>query len=156
MLNLFKLTPAYSATDDSIYVVRNTSSIVNKLVLFIPGGFNSPKDYSLVCQYAASLGFHKFSLAYPNNLGAAPFGTSADSLVFNKYRQEICFGTPLSNAVTVDSLNSIYKRTLNLLGYLSNAYPLNNWSRFLTNANQINCSKIVSADHSQGSGHACY
>ena len=37
---------------------------------------------------------------------------NADSLAFDKYRQVFAFGTPLSDIVSVDTLNSIYTRTL--------------------------------------------
>ena len=71
------------------------------------------------------------SLSYPNNVATAPLGASSDSLVFDKYRQELCFGTPLISVVSVDTLNSIFTRTLKLIQYLALTYPLQNWEQYL-------------------------
>ena len=152
----FETNSNYSSLEDSNYIVRNTTLHLNKLVLFIPGSFSSAKDYSVFCQYPASIGFDVISLAYPNGVGTAPLGSSSDSLVFNKYRQEICFGTPVSSYVSVDTLNSIYIRTLNLLNYLSVTFPADNWGQYLLTPTSIDWSKIILSGHSQGSGHACY
>jgi hypothetical protein len=146
----------YLSTEDSNYVVRNTTINLNKLVLFLGGSFSSPDDYSIFCQYPATLGFDVISLSYPNNVATAPLGTSSDVLVFDKYRQEICFGTPLSAAVSVDTLNSIYTRTLKLIQYLALTYPLQNWGQYLATPTTLDWSKIIVSGHSQGSGHACY
>jgi hypothetical protein len=126
------------------------------LVLFLGGSFSSPDDYSLFCQYPATLGFDVISLKYLNDIAAFPSGTSADSLSFNKYRQELCFGTPVSPLVVVDTLNSIYTRTLKLVQYLALTYPLQNWGQYLATPTTLDWSKIVVSGHSQGSGHACY
>ena len=146
----------YSATEDSNYVVRNTSTNLNKLVLFLGGSFSSPDDYNVFCQYPATLGFDEVSLSYPNNVATAPLGSSSDAFVFDNYRQELCFGTPLSSAVSVDTLNSIYTRTLKLIQYLALIYPLQNWGQYLISSTTLDWSKIILAGHSQGSGHACY
>jgi pimeloyl-ACP methyl ester carboxylesterase len=146
----------YSAIEDSNYVVRNITTNLNKLVLFIGGSYSSPKDYSLFCQYPASIGFDVISLKYPNNVAAFSAGTSSDSLVFNKYRQELCFGTPTTTLLAVDTLNSIYTRTLKLIQYLAFTYPSQNWGQYLATPTTLDWSKIIVSGHSQGSGHACY
>ena len=146
----------YLSTEDSNYVVRNTATNLNKLVLFLGGSYSSPDDYSIFCQYPATLGFDVISLSYPNNVATAPLGASSDSLVFDKYRQELCFGTPLSSAVSVDTLNSIFTRTLKLIQYLTLSYPSQNWGQYLATPTTLDWSKIVLCGHSQGSGHACY
>jgi hypothetical protein len=95
-------------------------------------------------------------LSYLNSVAAASLANSNDSLVFDKYRQEVCFGTPISNDVTVDSLNSIYTRALKLIKYLDVTYPSQNWGQYLASPSSINWSKVIVGGHSQGSGHACY
>ena len=107
----------YSVQDSSHLIVRNTSTQINKLFLFFEGSFCSPKYYSFICKVAANLGYDAISLCYPNNVPVYPLGNSSDSLVFDKFRQEICFGTPQSPFVSVDTLNSIYTRTLKLIQY---------------------------------------
>jgi hypothetical protein len=146
----------YPATDESHYVVRNTKTHLNKLFLFIGGSFSIPKNYNLVCDHAATIGLDVISLSYPNNVAAAPLGSSSDLFIFDNYRDEVCFGNPVSNVVSVDILNSIVTRATKLLNYLKNVYPDQNWGQYLTASNTIQWSKVIVAGHSQGSGHACY
>ena len=148
--------PNYSSNEDSSAVSWNDGAQQNKLFLFI-GGTNSSSstDYNALRLHAANLGFDFINLSYPNSVPAASLANSNDSLVFDKYRQEIVYGTPVSNDVSVDSLNSIYTRTLKLIQYLEATYPSENWGQYLTTSNTIDWSKIIVGGHSQGSGHAC-
>ena len=148
--------PNYSIQDSSHFIVRNTSTQINKLFLFFGGSFSSPGNYRFICRVAANMGYDAISLCYPNNVPVHPLGASFDSLVFDKFRQEICFGTPQSPFVTVDTLNSIYTRTLKLIQYLSETYPSQNWGQYLLSPTTLNWSKIAVSGHSQGSGHAAY
>lgn len=147
----------YSSTEDSSAVSRNTNFHYNKLFLFI-GGTNSSSstDYDALRLHSANLGFDFINLSYPNDVAAASLGDEDDSLAFDKYRQELCFGIPASDAVNVDTLNSIYTRTLKLIQYLDATYPSENWGQYLTSPNTIDWSKIIVGGHSQGAGHACY
>jgi hypothetical protein len=147
----------YSPTEDSNSVSFNPNIQMNKLFLFIGGtGSSSSTDYVALRLHAANLGYHCINLSYPNTVAAASLANSSDSLVFDKYRQEVCFGTPLSNNVSIDSLNSIYTRTLKLLQYLNTTYPSQNWGQFLISSTVPDWSKIIVSGHSQGAGHACY
>ncbi len=148
--------PSYASTDLSHYVVRNTKIHLDKLLLFIGGSFSIPKDYNLVCNHAATIGLDVISLSYPNNVGTAPLGTSNDPLIFDNYRDELCFGNQVSNVVSVDVLNSISTRVTKLLLFLKATYPDQNWGQYLTANNTILWNKVILAGHSQGSGHACY
>jgi hypothetical protein len=149
--------PGYAPTEDSSAVSRNTSFQLNKLFLFFGGtGSSSSTDYNALRLHSANLGFDFINLSYLNNVAAASLANSTDSMVFNKYRQEVCFGTPVSVDVTVDSLNSIYTRTLKLIQYLDLTYPTENWGQYLATSNTLDWSKIIVGGHSQGSGHACF
>ena len=148
--------PNYSLQDSSHLIVQNTSTQINKLFLFFGGSFSIPKHYRFICTVAADLGYDAISLCYPNSVPAHPLGSASDSLVFDKFRQEICFGTPQSPFVTVDTLNSIYSRSLKLIQYLSATYPLQNWGQYLLSSTSLDWSKIVVSGHSQGSGHSAY
>lgn len=149
--------PNYAPTEDSSAVSRNTRFQLNKLFLFIGGtGSSSSTDYNALRLHSANLGFDFINLSYPNNVAAASLANSSDSMVFNKYRQEVCFGTPVSTDVTIDSLNSIYTRTLKLIQYLNLTYPTENWGQYLATSTSLDWSKIIVGGHSQGSGHACY
>jgi pimeloyl-ACP methyl ester carboxylesterase len=148
-------TDAGYVAQDSHYIVYNTSKPVTKLVLFIGGSFSRPGNYNLFCDNAATQGYDVISLCYSNDVAAASLAGNSDSLAFNKYRQEIAFGTSLSPDVSVDSFNSIYTRTLKLLKYLQ-SNSSHDWGQYLINSTAIDWSKIIIAGHSQGSGHACY
>jgi hypothetical protein len=152
-----KLTdPAYSIGDESHFVITNTKVRNNRLLLFIGGSYSTPKEHFIFCEHAASMGFDVISLSYPNGVATASLGVSSDSLIFDHYRQELCFGTPLSNVVSVDSLNSISTRAVKLIQFLKATYPNQNWDQYLNTFNSLSWDRIVVAGHSQGSGHACY
>ena len=146
----------YLSTEKKHYVVRNNQIHLNKLLLFIGGSYSSPEQYKIICDYGASIGLDVISLSYPNNVATAPLGSSSDRFVFDKYRDEICFGNPVSDKVDVNHFNSINTRAVKLLEYLHLQFPDQNWNQYLTSSNTLQWNKIIVAGHSQGSGHACY
>jgi hypothetical protein len=146
----------YSANQESHYVVRNNKNHLNKLLLFIGGSYSIPKNYSLVCDHAATIGLDVISLSYPNDVAAAPLGTSSEKLIFDNYRDEVCLGNQVSSDVSVNSLNCISTRATKLIVFLKNTYPEQNWGQYLTTFNTLQWDKIIMSGHSQGSGHACY
>lgn len=151
-----KATDAAYTTADSHLVARNVSAANQKLLLFIGGTLSKPQQYEFFSLYAAAHGYHVINVSYPNLVITTLLAGSNDSMAFNKFREEICFGTSLSPVVSVDSFNSIYTRTLKLLQYLSETYPQDGWDGFLVSPAQIDWSKVAVAGHSQGSGHAAY
>lgn len=160
-INTFYVKPIltdinYAAVQDSNLVVRNTTTNINKLFLFIGGTGSNTKQYQTISNFAGNLGYDVINLSYPNTVSAASLASSSDSMVFNKYRQEVCYGTPLSPDVTVDTLNCIYTRTVKLINYLNTTYPTQNWNQYLINPTTLDWSKIAVGGHSQGGGHACY
>ncbi len=146
----------YSSSDDDHVITINTVTNNNKLFLFLVGTGSGTSNYFALRNLAADLGYDVISLSYFNDIAAVSLADSTDSMAFNYYRQELCFGTPVSNAVTADTLNSIYTRTLNLLNYLAAEYPAHTWDNYLTSPTTIDWSKVVIGGHSQGSGHAAY
>lgn len=146
----------YSSGDKDHYVIRNSTTHVNQMLLFIGGTSSTPKNYNLFCEHAASLGLDVVSLSYINSVPAASLASKSDILAFDHYREEICFGTQVSEDVEVDALNSLNRRIINLLRYLSGKYPDQNWGQYLSGEEDINWSKVIVAGHSQGAGHAAY
>jgi hypothetical protein len=146
----------YASTDESHYVVRNTKTHLNKLLLFIGGSYSVPKDYNFICDHGATIGLDVISLSYPNGVAAFSMSNSSDPNGFNNFRDEICFGNPVSTIVDVNVLNCITTRATKLLLFLKNTYPDQNWGQYLTATNTILWSKVIVSGHSQGSGHACY
>ena len=147
--------PGYASDEDSSYVLFNNTSPNNRLVLFFGGTGSSPDAYGAFLPYCAELGFHVISLSYLNSVAAASLSSSTDEYAFDNYRQEICFGTPASAAVDVDTLNSVFTRATNLLNYLNTTYPSDGWDNYLSGS-EIDWTNIVVCGHSQGSGHAPY
>jgi pimeloyl-ACP methyl ester carboxylesterase len=160
-VNTFHVKPIltdvnYTAAQDSHLVVRNLTNNLDRLFLFIGGTGSSTQSYQAISNFAGNLGYDVITIAYPNTMAAASLSNSPDSLAFDKYRQELCYGTPLSPAVTVDTLNSIHTRTIKLIQYLNTTYPAQNWGQYLIDPTSLDWSKIVVGGHSQGGGHACY
>lgn len=147
----------YATDQDSSTISINTGTQQGKLYLFLGGtGSSSSSDYNAVRLHAANLGFHFINLSYLNTVAAASLSDDTDISAFDNYRQEICFGTPLSPDVSVDTLNAIYTRTLKLVQYLDANNTSENWGQFLATSNTLDWSKIIVGGHSQGSGHAAY
>lgn len=146
----------YATTQPLHYVVRNNTIHLDKLFLFIGGTDSAPDDYAFFLDHAGKVGLDVLSLSYPNSVPAAALSNIPDSTVFDTYRNEICFGSSVSDQVTVDTLNSIHTRAVKLLIYLDVNYPSQNWGQYLTSENELNWSKIVVGGHSQGAGHAAY
>ena len=145
----------YSRRDKAHYVIEGDNE--NKtLLVFIGGSYSNPKHYARICKHAATIGLDVISLSYRNQVAAAPLGKQDDPLVFDHYRQEICFGNPVSVAVEVDELNPIKTRLEKLLTYLTQNHTEANWGQYLTASNTLQWDKIVFAGHSQGAGHAAY
>lgn len=148
---------AYPTTEDSNYVAINTAvTPLNKLLFYIGGTSSSPKRTTLFLKLAANLGYHVISVTYPNATAIqSACGASADINCYTNFRQEVCFGTPLSSSITIDTLNSLNTRAIKLLQYLNITYPSQNWGQFIV-GNLIDWSKVVTSGHSQGAGNALY
>ena len=148
--------PGYASTEPDHEILFNEALQEGRLFLFFGGTGSPPNSYLGLRNFAAQSGFHCISLSYPNEVAAASLANDPDPLAFDRFRQEIAFGTPISPAVEVDSLNSLYTRTLRLLQYLAANRTSENWNHFLLTEDQIDWSKVILAGHSQGSGHAAF
>ena len=128
----------------------------NKLLLYMVGTINHPANDLYFTKLAANNGYHVISIVYENNTSAkSACFTENDTTCYENFHKEVIFGTPVSNAVNVDSSHSIYNRSIKLLQYLNSNYPSENWGQFY-NGNNINWTSVITAGHSQGSGHATY
>ncbi|NOQ73794.1 MAG: hypothetical protein GQ574_17435 [Crocinitomix sp.] len=147
---------AYNSGEKRHLIFYNNETNVNKLLLFFGGTYSNPETYETFCEHAAELGCHVISLSYPNNVAAASFKESDNIDAFDNFRDEMCFGNPVSDAVNVNELNSVVTRSTKLLQHLAAQYPTQNWGQYLIDGNAPDWSKIMLGGHSQGSGHACY
>jgi hypothetical protein len=153
----WETNPAYTVAQDSHLVVFDPGVAHHgHLLLYIGGTFSQTKNTTLFTSLAASMGYHVIALSYPNDVAIQTACTaSSDPDCHLKFRQEVCFGTPLSSAVSVDSLNSLNTRAVNLLMYLNAQFPAEGWDQF-SSGNQLQWSSIVTSGHSQGAGHALF
>ena len=148
---------AYAAVQDSNYVSVNIGGAGSngKLFVFIPGTGGKPSGYTYIADVAAMLGYHSVIVSYRDTPTVGSVcAPSADSLCYDKYRQQVCFGTPVSTA-GIDTLNSINTRLYNLLVYLNTTYPTSGWGQFISGGHTL-WNKVAVSGHSQGSGHAMY
>lgn len=130
-----------------------------KLLVFMPGVSNRPRDYQLVSREAARLGYHVIGLMYQNSVGVdavckgtlvptPPPECSGDT------RLEILDGVDREfSQVRVSVANSIDNRLTKLLEHLAAQYPDEGWSRFL-DGDGPKWSQIAVAGQSQGAGQA--
>jgi hypothetical protein len=141
----------------STHIARtpDTRTAKKKLLVCIVGTGGRAEGMAALDSFANGLGYHTISLDYENNVISTVCRTSVDSTCFDSFRQEIVFGTPVSDSVHVDSINSIYNRLHQALKTLASRFPSEGWESYLT-ANAINWSRITVCGHSQGAGHAAY
>ncbi|MEC5143837.1 hypothetical protein [Chitinophaga sp. 212800010-3] len=126
---------------------------LHQLLLMIPGTGGHAVDFRTFDSCFAAMGYHVISLDYPNNVITTVCSKSEDSTCFDHFRQEIVFGTPVSDKVAVDSVNCIVSRFRHLLVCL--AKEDKQWQEYVQNG-QPRWDKITVAGHSQGAGHAAF
>jgi Secretion system C-terminal sorting domain len=153
------LTDATITTNlDAHYTYTPSGVAKNKLVLFLPGTGAVPMNYSLFERTCATLGFHSIGLTYPNDVtinGTDVCGSSTDTSCYRKARLEVLTGQDLTTKLDINRANSIENRLIKLLKYLNTQSPTQGWGQYL-NGDNIIWSKIITAGHSQGAGHAAF
>ncbi|MBE7176165.1 MAG: hypothetical protein INR69_07170 [Mucilaginibacter polytrichastri] len=127
----------------------------DKLFLMIVGTNADAAGGRELCTHFAQEGFRTISLDYKNTVITTTCTNSTDSTCFDRFREEIAFGTDVSADVDVDSTNSIVHRFEALLEYLVKNDPKGEWERFIQNG-AIRWEKIAIGGHSQGAGHVGY
>jgi hypothetical protein len=125
----------------------------HRLFLFINGTGSKATNSLAMDSVFARWGYHAVSLDYENNVIATASAHSLDPTAFERYRNAIITGAPVSDKVKVDATNSILNRFQKLLAYLAMHDPSGGWNEFMTNG-QPAWNRIIIAGHSQGSGHA--
>jgi Secretion system C-terminal sorting domain len=149
---------AININNDAHYIYVPSGTVKNKLVLFLPGTGAVPMNYSLFERTCATLGFHTIGLTYPNDVtinGTDVCGTSTDTGCYRKARLEVLTGQDLTTKLDINRANSIENRLIKLLKYLNLQNPTQGWGQYL-NGDVILWSKIITAGHSQGAGHAAF
>lgn len=127
----------------------------HKLFLMIVGTTGAATDMIAIDSTVAGMGYHTLAIDYRNNVITTVCNNSPDSACFDKFRQEIMFGTPVSDSVNVDSANSIINRVEKALQYLVKNDPGGEWTDYIA-GNNIKWANIIVGGHSQGAGHAAF
>lgn len=141
---------------DYLVATSKTLAKKDKLVLFLPGTFGNPDDYSLLNSWLADQGYYSISISYPNDSAVVNVcKNNQDEDCAGKIREERFDGKDKSDLVNVNSVNSIENRVQKLLVYLDKTDKNNTWSQFLENG-EIKWSKIIISGHSQGGAMAAY
>ncbi|HWB28803.1 MAG TPA: hypothetical protein VG738_25190 [Chitinophagaceae bacterium] len=156
IVNPAETAPGIEMMHSGHYAVYNTA-VPNKhqLFLMIVGTGGSASFLRPMDSIVAGMGYHAISIDYKNNVITTVCNNSPDSACFDKFRQEIMFGTPVSDSVNVDSTNSIINRFQKLLEWLVKNDPKGGWDEFIK-GHDIQWGKILVGGHSQGAGHCVY
>ena len=137
----------------ALYNTKATS--LHKLFFMIIGTGGFATGATEIDSIAATMGYHAISIDYKNNIITTVCNNSPDSVCFDHFRQEIMFGTPVSDTVHVDTANSIINRFTKLLAYLVKNDAQGGWDEYYKNGKVI-WENIVVGGHSQGAGHAAF
>lgn len=128
----------------------------HQLIVMIPGTGGRATDFRTFDSIFAAMGYYVVTLDYVNDVITTACSKSEDSTCFDHFRQEIMFGTDVSDKVVVDSANSLVNRLTQLLVYM--ATNDKEWRRFVNfqHRGKVRWGKVIAAGHSQGAGHAGY
>ncbi|MFN4083874.1 MAG: T9SS type A sorting domain-containing protein [Bacteroidia bacterium] len=141
-------------TDSHYVYIDTTLTAKNILVIYLPGSGGEPKRATLFGKLASDLGFHSIGLMYPNVPTMASIcSNSSDPFCYENARREIIEGIDYSPNISIGANECILSRVKNLLIYLHNNFPTENWGQYLDLNNNIIFSKIIFSGHSQGGGH---
>jgi hypothetical protein len=127
----------------------------HRLFLFIPGTGGKATNSLGMGRIFARWGYHVVSIDYENNLITTALAHSTNAAAFDRYRDAIITGAPVSDRVQVSPSNSILNRVQKLLVYLAAHDPDGGWDEFVQDGKPV-WNRIIVAGHSQGSGHAAY
>ncbi|HEY8958721.1 BPSS1187 family protein [Chitinophaga sp.] len=125
----------------------------HQLFVMIPGTNGKAADFRTIDSCFAAMGYYVITPDYVNTVITTACSKSEDSTCFDHFRQEIMFGTAVSDKVEVDSANSLVNRVTKLLVYL--AVQDKGWREFV-HKGKVQWDKVIAGGHSQGAGHAAY
>ena len=126
----------------------------NRLFVMLPGTDAPPRVYRLIARTGAQEGYHAIGLAYPNDDAIVTLCTgSTRPDCSGEVRNEILTGQDTSPLVSVNRVNSVIGRLIDLIAFLDRSFPSEGWGQYLVSG-QPDWSRIAVAGHSQGAGLA--
>ena len=145
-----------SWTDDHL-VWLQVSVRASRIILLLPGTNRQPAMGSAIGRIAAEQGYRAIGLKYADNIAIVDACSSdPNPRCMEQVRSEIIQGNDQSSHVSVDRDNSIDGRLADLLRYLDQRFPGEDWDQFLDAAGEPRWDRIAVAGLSQGGGHAAF
>lgn len=145
-----------SWTDDH-FVWLQVPVRASRIFVLLPGTNSQPALGRSIGRIAAEQGYRVIGLKYADNIAVvdACFSDPNPRCV-EQVRGEIIQGNDQSSYVSVDRDNSIDGRLADLLRYLDQRFPGEDWDQFLGAAGEPRWDRIAVGGLSQGGGHAAF
>jgi hypothetical protein len=127
-----------------------------QLLVYLPGNSGEPANALIYQQLAAQLGYHVIGLMYETGYFLAELCNTDPNanLCFYEAHYEVTYGFDTSPKLQVSQADSIVNLLTTFLHYLSNKYPAEGWSQFLTAAGEPVWTQITMSGISQGAGNS--
>ena len=146
------------STKDSLstqYAQLDTRSVpLGKLVIFLPGANNVPRDWRDHGRQLAEFGFHVLIPHYNNRWSSDDTCTGMGSACGDDTRWEALVGEDMSAAVDIARADSAEGRVITMLKYLTSAEPGGDWGYYLSAQDRLLYERIVIAGISHGAASA--
>jgi hypothetical protein len=127
---------------------------LGKLVIFLPGATNVPKDWRDHGRELASFGFHVVIPHYNNRWSSDATCTGQSNSCADDTRWEALVGEDTSSAVTIARADSAEGRVVTMIKYLVTADPGGDWGYYLGPNDALLYGKMIIAGISHGAASA--
>jgi hypothetical protein len=145
--------PQASAHDDvQTALVDTTKPMRAKLLVTLAGVGGAPGPLE-VAQFAATLGFHAFAIAYENGYDPS---TQSNPDYFGNSRNNELFGMGRTPGIMVNRPDSVEVRVAKALTYLQTKNAAGDWAYYFTAGGQVRWSDVIFIGHSHGATSAAY
>jgi dienelactone hydrolase len=127
---------------------------LGKLVIFLPGANNVPRDWRDHGRKLAEFGFHVLIPHYNNRWSSNDTCTGMGNACADNTRWEALSGEDSSSAIVITRADSAEGRVVTMIKHLMNANAAGDWGYFLAGDDQLAYGKLVIAGISHGAASA--
>ncbi len=132
---------------------RDKPAARGELLVWLTGTGGRGRGAGEFCRLAAGQGYHVLKVMYPTDVPATVCKRDPDPAAFERFRTCLIAGGRCAQ-ITVDRVDSIEHRLIQLLQLLAKSRAREQWGQFLQPDGRLRWEKIVPAGQSQGGGHA--
>lgn len=132
---------------------RDKPAARGELLVWLTGTGGRGRGAGEFCRLAAGQGYHVLKVMYPTDVPATVCKRDPDPAAFERFRTCLIAGGRCAQ-ITVDRVDSIEHRLIQLLQLLAKTRAREQWGQFLQPDGRLRWEKIVPAGQSQGGGHA--